>query len=461
MVRRVEWVNDKRVNKTMHFHVPITIEGTKAWFAKNQNNHFRCDMAFVHLGVLCAMGGFTDITTSPEKSGELYIFVNPKLHHQGLGKESTSLLCEYGFYHLHFKSIYLYTNGDNYPAQAVYNQLGFRIEEIQPDATTNGSGKVVDRLKYRLQLRDFKPYDEKFFKLDDALINGRAIKIVRDDLFPAIVGGSKARKAAEYERQFKDSGINAMVTTGGIQSNHNRAIAIMATRNGWRCHLVYHGSQERFEQESGNARIVKSTTATTEFVEIDQISKSMDSAMDNFRALGLNPYYIHGGGHDISGGIAYVKAVQSLFRHCEKIGYKPDAIIHASGTGSTQAGIITGLELIGWNDVKVIGISVARNTERGSKIIKEFLKKLADYYNIDKDLSSRVFLDDRFISGGYEKTDCQEKNYLQQEIKNTGIIFDSTYSGKALWGLKHYIDEEEKGCQFLFWHTGGIMNYLE
>ena len=85
-----------------------------------------------------------------------------------------------------------------------------------------------------------------FLHIDDYLIEGLPLKVVRDDLFPFIGGGSKARKAVEYEKYLKAGGYNAVVTCGGIQSNHNRANEQMAARNGWPCHLVVHGTEKRF-----------------------------------------------------------------------------------------------------------------------------------------------------------------------------------------------------------------------
>ena len=75
------------------------------------------------------------------------------------------------------------------------------------------------------------------------------LHIVRDDVFPFIGGGSKARKAIYYEAFLREQGYNAVVTCGGIQSNHNRAIALMAARNGWKCHLCIQGSEERYNLE--------------------------------------------------------------------------------------------------------------------------------------------------------------------------------------------------------------------
>ena len=106
---RVEWVNNPKIHKTMHFEVPITIEGTKKWFSKVSDSHDRVDFAFETEGRLCAMGGFTSINSEPE----LYIFVDPNNKGNGIGSMATSLLCEYGFMHLHLNKIILYTNSDN------------------------------------------------------------------------------------------------------------------------------------------------------------------------------------------------------------------------------------------------------------------------------------------------------------------------------------------------------------
>ena len=90
-------------------------------------------------------------------------------------------------------------------------------------------------------------------QIDNVHIDNMYLSIVRDDIFPFIGGGSKARKAVYYEMMLREHGYNAVVTCGGIQSNHNRAIAIMCARNGWKCHLCIQGSEARFIAEKGNA----------------------------------------------------------------------------------------------------------------------------------------------------------------------------------------------------------------
>ncbi len=297
-----------------------------------------------------------------------------------------------------------------------------------------------------------------FFVCHDLKVDGHVFKIVRDDLFPFIGGGNKGRKAAEYEKALKKKGCNALVSTGGIQSNHNRAMALMAAKNGWKCHLVYHGTEKRFMEEKGNALLVRKSGASVEFVEANEISMSMDMAMEHYKQEGLKPYYVTGGGHDIPGGLAYVKAIEQLYAYGTLNNYKPNYIFHASGTGSTQAGLLVGLERVGWGDVRVIGISVARQQERGKQVVTEFANKLAKHLAIDIDFSNRVYFCTDYLCGGYENFTDAMVDCIDKIMCATGICFDTTYSGKAFYGMLDMVKNHNIDGNILFWHTGGLMN---
>lgn len=287
------------------------------------------------------------------------------------------------------------------------------------------------------------------------------IRVVRDDIFPFIGGGSKARKALYYEAYLKKHGYNAVVTCGGIQSNHNRAIALMAARNGWKCHLCIQGTKERFHQEKGNALLDRLSGAECELIKPEDTSIAMDNAMERLKQDGYSPYYVHGGGHDLPGGIAFVDAISSLKEECDQIGYKPNYIFHASGTGSTQAGILVGLDRVGWNDVKVIGISVARQYERGKQVVVDFANMLAEHYGMHIRYDEVVNFCTDYLCGGYENFTPLMATYLCKVMKSTGLVFDTTYSGKAFFGMMDLIKKNHLQNQnILFWHTGGIMNVL-
>ena len=71
---------------------------------------------------------------------------------------------------------------------------------------------------------------DTFLILDDYYVDGIHLKVVRDDIYPFVGGGSKARKAVAYEKFLRENGYNAVVTCGGIQSNHNRAMALLCAK---------------------------------------------------------------------------------------------------------------------------------------------------------------------------------------------------------------------------------------
>lgn len=297
---------------------------------------------------------------------------------------------------------------------------------------------------------------------DKILLDGKSFTIVRDDIFPFVGGGSKARKAVAYEKYLKENGYNAVVTCGGIQSNHNRAMALMCARNGWKCHLCIQGSEERFLSEKGNALLCRLSGAECECIKPEDTSVAMDKAMEQLTAVGYNPYYVIGGGHNLPGGTCFVDAIKELKKQCDEINYKPDYIFLASGTGSTQAGIVVGLDLVGWNDVKCIGISVARQQERGKQVIIEFANMLAKHFNIEKDYSNDIIFNTDYLYGGYENYTPEMEQYLKKAMQETGLMFDTTYSGKAFYGMMQEIGKNKLyDKNIIFWHTGGIMNIMK
>lgn len=465
--QRVDWMNNPLVYSTMHFTPPISLEKTIEWHSKSLNNTSRCDVAFDdENGNLVAMGGLTGIDYTVRKA-EFYIFVNPQRQREGIGSKATYLLCKYGFEVLQLHKIYLYTNSTNQGARRTYEKVGFTLEGIHRSEMINNES-YEDRLYYGLLASEFDKdkYPLLFTGANSLIfekqtIEGIEIGFIRDDVYPQIGGGIKSRKSMYYESEMYLSGYNACVTTGGIQSNHNRAIALMCARNGWRCHIVFHGDKDRFESEKGNALLVRKSGATYEFVEANQIGLAMDVAMERLKAEGCKPLYIHGGGHDLPGGIALVEAVEALKQKCNYIGYKPDYIFHASGTGSTQAGIAVGLDLIGWSDVQLIGISVARQKERGTQVIEDFANELANHYKIDKDYRGDIIFNTDYLCGGYEQYTPEMSDYLNAAMKKTGIMFDTTYSGKAFYGMMDYVKRHNITGNILFWHTGGLMNLLK
>jgi D-cysteine desulfhydrase len=288
------------------------------------------------------------------------------------------------------------------------------------------------------------------------LVSG--ISILRDDLFPFLGGGNKGRKIQYIAREIIEKGANAIVTTGGIESNHCRAAAILAAQNGWQCTLVIHGDEEAFYRRGGNALLMRSTNANLVFVNPEEIGEAMNAAMNTYRDERLVPYYIYGGGHTMQGGLAYIDAVSELKAHLLSRNATIDYIFLASGTGSTQAGILAGLDKV-LLDIQVIGISVGRARERAESVVSEFYSELCECFDIPWGNKTVTVLDD-FLSGGYGHFNSEIKELSMNSVRNYGFTLDTTYTAKAFYGMQQYIIRNNLKGNVLFWHTGGVLNFL-
>ena len=51
--------------------------------------------------------------------------------------------------------------------------------------------------------------------------------------------------------------------------------------------------------------------------------------------------------------------------------------------------------------------------------------------------------------------------YLDNVMRKTGLMFDTTYSGKAFYGMMDYIKKNNISGNVIFWHTGGLMNLMK
>lgn len=265
--------------------------------------------------------------------------------------------------------------------------------------------------------------------------------IKRDDLIPQFFGGNKVRKAKRILEALRPD-TKVLITNGGAESNHARVVALMGAAMGKRVHLVLHGSRR---QGHGNGYIAEMSGAQLHYVDASGVADKISDICRDEQAQGNPVAVIPGGGHSSEGVAAYADAVGEL-------PFEPDFIFHASGTGGTQAGIVRGVAERRFS-TEVIGISVARESEKGRQEITKLLPEC---------LHDRVRFDDRFRFGGYEKTTPKLDALIRFATVREGIPFDPTYTGKAMFALSDMISSGAVGCgaSVIFWHTGGMINFL-
>ena len=285
---------------------------------------------------------------------------------------------------------------------------------------------------------------------------GQPLYVARDDLYPLFYGGNKARKMAHIITEIEEGLFDAVVTTGGIQSNHCRVVALACAEKGWKCKLVLHGSREQFYAEKGNALLMRESGALMEFVEGPDIGPAMDRCMEEMKAMGKRPYYLYGGGHNRSGVLAYREAMQE-FKEAWVPDALPEHIFLASGTGSTQAGLLAGCRSLRWSHTHIRGISVARSKERGHAAI---LESLGFVDESPESYQDEIYFEDQYTFGGYGLYTEELTDFTSRMARETGLILDPTYTGKAFYGMLDLVAREQFKGPLVFWHTGGLLNLM-
>lgn len=295
-----------------------------------------------------------------------------------------------------------------------------------------------------------EPFNLSYFGIDETLCY-----IFRDDLFPYYYGGNKARKIRYILKDLEVNNFNAVVTTGGIQSNHCRVVALLCAERRIPCTLVLHGDSEAFFKQSGNAKLMRDSNATLQFVEPSAIGSVMDDAMRIYRGQGLNPMYIHGGGHMSSGIMAYKDAFIDFASQMRMENLVINDIFLASGTGSCQMGLVIGAKSENLNTT-VHGISVARDRNTGIEKMLQPMNNLGALLDRED-----ILFYDEYRFGGYGLSTEKLAKFSDNVLRETGVVVDSVYTAKALYAMIDIIKMKQINTKCLFWHTGGLLNFMQ
>lgn len=292
-----------------------------------------------------------------------------------------------------------------------------------------------------------------YYLFDDE--NNNRIFIKRDDLIPISFGGNKARKAINFFREITNSRYDCVVTYGSSSSNHCRIISNMAAARDLRCYII---SPKEASKHTFNSKMMQLFGAEIIEVPVNEVSFTINAKLNELMEGGKKPYFIAGGGHGNLGTQAYVDCYKEIRKHEKINNIHFDYFFFASGTGTTQAGLVCGM-LINNDERKIIGISIARKNPRGRQVvidsIHEYLNEKKILVQAEEIEKNTIFLDD-FTGGGYGQDNLEVNDIIRKVLVRYGIALDSTYTGKAFIGMKKYLNQEHvMDKNILFIHTGG------
>jgi D-cysteine desulfhydrase len=280
--------------------------------------------------------------------------------------------------------------------------------------------------------------------------------IKRDDLYPLSFGGNKARKGRLFFEDIQRVGADHVVTYGSNSSNHCRVIANLAAMYGMPCTII---SPEETIKDTANKKMISLMGAAYRYCPVSRVAATIQQVMEELRSDGACPYFIQGGGHGNIGTKAYVDAYQEIWDYEQTHNIHFDYIFFASGTGTTHAGLVCGQYLHQERDQQIVGISIARTNPRGKQVV---IDSIRDYLGEDYVEPRAVHFIDRYVGGGYGLAQSEVTQLIRRELRINGIPLDTTYTGKAFYGMEQFILENGiKDKNILFIHTGGTPLFFD
>lgn len=301
---------------------------------------------------------------------------------------------------------------------------------------------------------------ERLDRLSDSL-GGPTIWIKRDDQLGLTGGGNKTRKLEFLVADALAQGADTLVTTGAPQSNHCRLTAAAAVREGLKCVLLIEERiQGSFSAEATGNNFLFDLLGV-ESMEVvpagSDLAAGMARIADALRAEGRKPYVIPGGGSNPLGALGYVACAGEIVAQSAEMGVAFDAVLCASGSAGTHAGLAVGLEAAR-AQMPLYGVSVRRAEPEQIALVEGLAVRTAELLGHDAAIvKGTISVDDRWVGEGYSLPTDTMIEAVRMLAGLEGVLLDPVYTGKAMAGLIGQVREGRwiKGQNILFVHTGG------
>lgn len=313
-----------------------------------------------------------------------------------------------------------------------------------------------------------------FQKLENLsrVLEGPEIFIKRDDLTGLAFGGNKSRKLEFIIQDALNKKADVIITWASLQSNWCLQTAAAARKFGIKPVLLLFKTYDLPDEYDGNllldfildADIRIRETEKGKAVSEEDAYEIIEGVANEVRERGYSPYIAPIGGSMVGGSmenplgaISYVNAFAEMLEQAEKWGIEVNFIVHASGSGGTQAGLAVGAKALK-EDIKVLGISVSREKHSYGEEVFTIAHDTIKALRLDLSLGKEdIIILDEYIKEGYGIVNREVSEVIRFIATQEAIMLDPVYTGKAVVALvdlvkKGYFKKEDK---VVFFHTGG------
>ena len=303
-------------------------------------------------------------------------------------------------------------------------------------------------------------------------LGGPEIYIKRDDLTGMAFGGNKSRKLEFIMPDMIAKKADVVVTWAGLQSNWAMQTAAAAVRFGIRPILVLFKTYDLPAERDGNilldyilgADIRIREAAKGKLVGMEDALAAALEVADEERKKGHRPYVVPVGGSmpmasmDLPlGAISYVMAFREMLEQTRALGFEPDFVVHSTGSGATQAGLVLGAKAL-TPKARVVGISVSDPKDSFGREVLAIAEATEKALDLATDVrAADIVVHDEFIRDGYGIVNKDVADVIRMAFTREGIVLDPVYTSKAFIGMLDFVRRGEipRNAKVVFFHTGG------
>ncbi len=293
-------------------------------------------------------------------------------------------------------------------------------------------------------------------------LGGPLISVKRDDTISLGMGGNKVRALEYLMAEALSADADTVLTAGVVQSNSVRQVAAAAAKLGLDCVVAV--IRDRVLQvepgyaQTGNFLLGTLYGATYEDMSwSENVPQRLAAIAERLRRQGLRPYIVPYGCASLTGAIGYVRAAIELAKQFASMTTPVTHVVHACGTGATQAGLVAGFAALD-RPVKVIGVDIDADPAGVRRRVGDLLRQLRQVIGIESEvLIAELQIETDYSAGAYGTADQATVAAIRTLARTESLIFDPVYSGKAAAALIELVRQRffQPEDHVVLLHTGG------
>jgi 1-aminocyclopropane-1-carboxylate deaminase len=268
----------------------------------------------------------------------------------------------------------------------------------------------------------------------------------RDDLASGYYPGNKFYKLFYHLHAFHQQQKTAMVSFGGAFSNHLHALAALGKQYSIPTVGLIRGQRPKTLSPTLQDACdwgMDLYFLTREAYRHKDLSALQEELLDSYGDYLLIPE----GAEGTVGARGCQVLGQTITSDCQQRQWQNPVVCCAVGTGTTLAGIVSGLS----DNITCLGFSVLKGQDTLTMSVKETVKQLNSTH------ANWRLLND-YHCGGYAKVPQYLLEFMLLLEERNHLLLDPVYTAKMLWGIQQLAEKGHfsPGTDIIAVHSGGV-----